>query len=123
MRLRGCDCDRGTEELERASVCASMDPDSKRKISRSLDDILVTLERLKQGPGFTRSEGVETKDGNGSGRASSTAFDGGCDCAGESAASDEDSEKSRSTGEKNGGDDDNDFNRNKREILLVASGI
>ena len=35
-----------------------MDPESKRRISRSLgslDDILVTLERLKQGPGFSRA--------------------------------------------------------------------
>ena len=103
-----------------------MDPDSKRKISRSLgslDDILVTLERLKQGPGFTRSGGEETRDANGSDTTSSNAFDA-YDCA-ESAASEENSERSRSAGEKIGGDDnDSDyFNRNKREILSVASGI
>ena len=42
-----------------------MDPAGKRRISRSLgslDDILVTLERLKQGPGFPRS----TEDGDAS---------------------------------------------------------
>ena len=36
-----------------------MDPDCKRRISRSLgslDDILVTLERLKQGPGFSHAD-------------------------------------------------------------------
>ena len=44
-----------------------MDPDSKRRISRSLgslDDILVTLERLKQGPGFSRATAeVEVTNG------------------------------------------------------------
>ena len=36
-------------------LARSMDPESKKRTSRSLgslDDILVTLERLKQGPGF-----------------------------------------------------------------------
>ena len=90
-----------------------MDPDSKRRISRSLgslDDILVTLERLKQGPGFSRATAeVEVTNGTAPGGGEGEGEDGEESRESEAAGT----ERSRSREEGGGGDAEQRGSRGK----------
>ena len=95
------------------SLARSMDPDSKRRISRSLgslDDILVTLERLKQGPGFSRATAeVEVTNGTPPGGGEGEGEDGEESRESEAAGT----ERSRSREEGGGGDAEQRGSRGK----------